>query len=88
LSDVPRLLERGGIGDLLGARAGLVNAAEDLLNAAGSENRAMKGDEQRRFDEYTAQVREINGRLAEYKRARVADVAAQGFPPEYCRLPF
>ncbi len=88
LSDVPRLMERGGIGDMLGARAALMNAAEGLLNSAAAEERAMKDDEQRRFDEYITQVRDINAKLTEYKRQRVADVVAAGFPAEYCRLPF
>jgi hypothetical protein len=88
LSDVPRLLERGGIKDLLGARAALVDAAEGLLNNAASEERSLKADEQRRFDEHTAQVRDITAKLAEHKRQRVADIVAAGLPAEYCRLPY
>jgi hypothetical protein len=88
LSDVPHLLERGRIIDLLGARGALVDAAEEILNAAVSEERALKGDEQRRFDAHTAQVREINTKLAEYKRQRIADIVAAGLPVDYCRVPF
>jgi hypothetical protein len=36
LSEVPGLLERGGIRDLLNARSALVNAAGDLLSASTS----------------------------------------------------
>jgi hypothetical protein len=78
LSDVPDLLERDGWVGLLGARAALLDAAEEVLNTAASEQRALKADEQRSFDEYSAQVRDINGRLAEYKAAH----------PQYDRLPF
>jgi hypothetical protein len=78
LSDVPELLERDGWVGLLHARAALMDAAEELLAAAGSAERVMTKDEQRRFDEYSAQVRDINGRLAEYKAAH----------PQYDRLPF
>jgi len=65
-----------------------VDAASALVDCAVKEERAMKADEQRQFDEFTAQVRDINVELAEYKRQRVADVVAAGLPAEYCRLPF
>jgi hypothetical protein len=88
LSDVPALLERGGVRDLLSARSGLVNAAGDLLSKSTSENRALTGDERRRFDLHTEQIRDLTSQLAERKREKIADLAAQGLPAEYCRYPF
>jgi hypothetical protein len=78
LSDVPRLLEQRRWPGWLGARAALMDAAEAILDAAASGERAMTKDEQKAFDEYSAQVRDINAKLAEYKRQN----------PHICGLPF
>jgi hypothetical protein len=91
LSDVPRLLqraERGDPGGWLGARAALTDAAGELMGTAVAENRALKPDEQRRFDACMAQAAGISADMAEYKRKRIADIVAQGLPAEYCRLPW
>lgn len=92
LTDVPRRLEewtrkRDWRGALL-ARAALTDACEALLCGAEKESRGLNADEQRNFDVHATQVREINASLAEFKRRAVADVMAQGFPAEHCRLPF
>lgn len=92
LKKVPRWLEewtrkRDWRGALL-ARAALTDACEALLCGAEKESRGMNAAEQRDFDAHANQVREINASLAEFKRLAVADVMAQGFPAENCRLPF
>jgi hypothetical protein len=88
ISDVPRLLERGGPRyplNLLAARVPLFDAAERIVSAAVTEGRAIKPDEQQNFDDYSAQIRDINGRLAEYKRQRIAttDTASHGLAPVF-----
>ncbi len=72
LSDVPSLVERGGIKGLLCARGALLEASEEIIDASAREVRAMTAAEQRNFDDYAAQITGINEDLAEYKRQRMA----------------
>jgi hypothetical protein len=80
--------ERHNPSALLRARAALMDACEEIMTRADKESRAMNADERRAFDHHAEIIRDINTDLAEYKRQRVADVVAAGFPAEYCRLPF
>jgi hypothetical protein len=92
LGHVPEVLEKSRHQvqprDLLGARAVLLDECERIMAAAEKESRALTAEERGAFDGHRDQIQEINGILAEYKRLRVADVVAAGFPPEHCRLPF
>jgi hypothetical protein len=92
LSKVPDLLQRWkdarSVASALQARAALVDGCEDIMRRVEAESRSMTGDERRTFDCHTLQIRAINADLAEYKRERVADIMAAGFPAEYCRLPY
>jgi hypothetical protein len=63
-------MDEGRWTNFLVARGDLLDAAEAILNAAASEQRALKADEQLVFDECASQVRSINARLAEFKRQR------------------
>jgi hypothetical protein len=73
VSEVPDLIRRGGPKELLGARAALLSAAEDIADASDRNARAMTPTEQRNFDYYTEQIRSVNEKLAEYKRQRIAN---------------
>jgi hypothetical protein len=92
LSDVPRLLqswrERRHIPSVLGARAALLDAVEATMANAEASCRALTPDERRAFDLHTQQIRYINSDLAEYKRERIAGLAAEGIAASECRLPF
>ena len=83
LSDVPELRKRGGPKNLLGARAALLSAAEDIETNSIGAGRAMRADEQRDFDGYLSQIRDIGEYLAEYKRQRIADTAGSGLSPVF-----
>jgi hypothetical protein len=83
LSDVAQLRKRGGPKDLLGARAALLSAAEDVEANSIGAGRAMTTTEQRDFDGYLSQIREISEELAEYKLARTADSAGSGLSPVF-----
>jgi hypothetical protein len=85
LSDVPRLRKRGGIADMLGARAALFFAAEEIETNSIGAGRAMTSAEQSEIDGHLAQIRDINDYLSEYKRQRIADCAGSGLSPV---LPF
>jgi hypothetical protein len=81
--DLPRLPHiretRGGPMDLLRARGDYLAAAEIVeANSIGS-GRAMTEIEQRNLDSYLAQIKNLNERLAEYKRRREAENDS-GFP--------
>lgn len=69
-------------------RSDLTDECEALFNKAEIESRGMTPGEQRTFDANIVEVREINAALAEYKRQRIADLAAKGLPAELCYLPF
>ena len=79
LSDVPRLMREFSDSRntkwtaLLQARAALVDAAGSIVDTVTRDGRGMKAEEQRAFDEHTAQVRDINAALAAYKAAAVAE---------------
>ena len=94
LSDVPGLLEewRESGNDkwvaLLRARSALADACDDAVNTAAREGRGLTAGEQRAVDAHLGQTREINGWLAEYKRQRIADLAAEGLSADHCRVPF
>src|SRR5215831_4254822 len=93
LSDVSRLLEEWRSDGhkwlaLLQARAALMDASNALMDAAARDGRGLKANEQTAVDAHLEQIREINGWLTEYKRQRIADLAAEGLPADYCRLPF
>ena len=92
LADVPRRLEEwkrklDPRGALL-ARAALTDACESILGCAEKEARGLTPTEQRAFDIYAMQAREITAALTEYRRAAEADLVAAGFPAEWCRYPF
>lgn len=56
LSGVTELVERGGVRNLLIARASLIDAAGELMDTAIRESRGLKADELRRMDAYMMQV--------------------------------
>jgi hypothetical protein len=89
---VPDLIEewhsRGKWPAALQARSILLDASEELMAVANRESRALTAVERNAFDGHADQIREINESLAQYKRARVADLAAEGHPADHCRLPF
>jgi hypothetical protein len=93
-SDAPRVLEqwrndgRRDWRQLLLVRAALIDECERTIGIAEKESRGLAASERAAFDEHRATIGEINSELAAHKRAAVADVVAQGFPAEYCRLPF
>ena len=91
LSDVSRLLqawrERGRLGDLLMARTALVDACESIMGNAEASCRALTPDERRAFDCHSQQIRAINSDLAEYRRERIAGLAALGIDASEMRSP-
>ena len=87
LSHVPQLLADGrNLGNLIGARAALVDACESLMAVADREARALTADERRAFDLYSTQIRGINADLAESKRERIAGLVARGIDPSEARF--
>lgn len=91
LSDVSRLLQawrdRGRLGDLLMARTALVDACESIMGNAEASCRALTPDERRAFDCHSQQIRAINSDLAEYRRERIAGLAALGIDASEMRSP-
>jgi hypothetical protein len=92
LSDVPGLLDSfrdsGNPHDAFKARAGLLNECDRLMLCAHRESRGLTVDERQSFDEHMEKIRELSGFLAEIRKQQVAEITAQGFPPEYCRSPY
>ena len=70
------------------ARAGLLNECDRLMLCAHRESRGLTVDERQSFDEHMEKIRELSGFLAEIRKQQVAEITAQGFPPEYCRSPY
>ncbi|HLK64476.1 MAG TPA: hypothetical protein VKU19_13615 [Bryobacteraceae bacterium] len=69
------------------ARTALVDACESIMGNAEASCGALTLDERRAFDCHSQQIRSINSDLAEYKRERIAGLAALGIDASEMRLP-
>jgi hypothetical protein len=71
ISDVPTLLKRGDVLDLIQARGALLDAAEQVMEDCERSGRAMTLEERSNVEEYTASIAEISAELTAYKVALV-----------------
>jgi hypothetical protein len=69
------------------ARTALVDACESIMGNAEASCRALTPDERRAFDCHSQQIRAINSDLAEYRRERIAGLAALGIDASEMRSP-